>query len=167
LGLFIQRLYLFKVLQDTEKDPALYEPLGSLWDVMGGNRKGLPVMRLVVRHPNTRSETLAKLADGPNPQGLQPDLVANPNLPPEVLARWLDSTDPTVEYGLASNPKLPQRAMDRLAKSGDRNVRLALTWNPGTPREILDRLSVDADALVARNAAQAIESRVKAISGAR
>jgi len=46
----------------AEKDPELYEALGSLWDVMGENRKGLPVMRLVARHPNTRAETLARLA---------------------------------------------------------------------------------------------------------
>lgn len=34
------------------EDPALSEPMGSLWDVMGENRKGEPVMALAARHPN-------------------------------------------------------------------------------------------------------------------
>lgn len=46
----------------AETDPALREPLGSLWDVMGENREGLSVMRLVARHPNTGADTLARLA---------------------------------------------------------------------------------------------------------
>lgn len=34
------------------EDPALSEPMGSLWDVMGENRKGEPVLALAARHPN-------------------------------------------------------------------------------------------------------------------
>jgi len=34
------------------EDPALSEPMGSLWDVMGENRKGDPVLALAARHPN-------------------------------------------------------------------------------------------------------------------
>jgi len=33
------------------EDPALSEPMWSLWDVMGENRKGEPVMALAARHP--------------------------------------------------------------------------------------------------------------------
>lgn len=36
------------------EDPALAEPMWSLWDVMGENRKGEPVKALVERHPNFR-----------------------------------------------------------------------------------------------------------------
>jgi len=36
------------------EDPALAEPMWSLWDVMGENRKGEPVKALVARHPNFR-----------------------------------------------------------------------------------------------------------------
>jgi hypothetical protein len=43
------------------EEPRLYEPMGSLWDVMGENRKGLAVMRLVARHPNTPPATRARL----------------------------------------------------------------------------------------------------------
>jgi hypothetical protein len=34
------------------EDPALSEPMGSLWDVMGENRRGEPVLALAARHPN-------------------------------------------------------------------------------------------------------------------
>jgi hypothetical protein len=34
------------------EDPALAEPMGSLWDVMGENRSGEPVLVLAARHPN-------------------------------------------------------------------------------------------------------------------
>ena len=45
------------------EDPALYEPMWSLWDVMGENRKGLPVMRLVAAHPNASRATVARLEE--------------------------------------------------------------------------------------------------------
>ena len=35
------------------EDPALFEPMWSPWDVMGKNRKGIAVMRLVASHRNT------------------------------------------------------------------------------------------------------------------
>jgi hypothetical protein len=34
------------------EEPALSEPMGSLWDVMGENRRGEPVLALAARHPN-------------------------------------------------------------------------------------------------------------------
>lgn len=148
-----------------QPDPELYERMGSLWDVMGENRKGLAVMRLVARHPNTDSATLAKLADaqyaGPNAQKLVTELAANPRTPLPVLERWLDSTDYRVEWGLALNPKTPQNVLERLSASQNLYTRLNLAYNEATPREILDRLAADADESVARNAKQAIERRTK------
>ena len=141
------------------QDPGLYEPLGSLWDVMGENRKGLAVMRLVAKHPNTDGEALARLADGPNVQAILTELAANPRTPLPVLERWFDSTDDAVEWGLALNPKTPQRVMERLAASRNLYTRLNLAYNKATPREILDRLANDKDESVVRNAAQAIERR--------
>ena len=52
----------------SKMEPELYEPLGSLWDVMGANRKGLAVLRLVAHHPNTLGTTLAKLEAAPQAQ---------------------------------------------------------------------------------------------------
>jgi len=90
------------------RDPELYEPMGSLWDVMGENRKGLAVMRLVARHPNTDPATLAKLAAGPNAHSVVHEFAANPRTPMPVLERWFDSTDYLIEWGLALNPQTPQ-----------------------------------------------------------
>ena len=46
------------------EDPALYEPMWSLWDVMGENRKGSAVMGLVAAHPHVSSATVARLRRG-------------------------------------------------------------------------------------------------------
>ena len=143
------------------QDPELYEPLGSIWDVMGENRKGLAVMRLVARHPNTDGATLAKLADGPQAGKIITELAANPRTPLAVLQRWFDSSDYRVEWGLALNPKTPQRVMERLSASQNLYTRLNLAYNGATPREILDRLATDADESVSRTAKQAIERRKK------
>lgn len=43
-------------------DPALRESMGSVWDVMGGNREGASVLRLVARHPATPPDVLRRLA---------------------------------------------------------------------------------------------------------
>ena len=144
-----------------QQDPELYEPLGSLWDVLGENRKGLAVMRLVAKHPNTDGATLTKLAGGPHAWKVVTELAANPRTPLPVLARWFDSSDYLVEWGLALNPKTPQRVMERLSASPNLYTRLNLAYNKATPREILDRLAGDAEESVARNAAQAIERRKK------
>jgi hypothetical protein len=48
-------------------DPQLFEPLASLWNVLGANRKGLAVMRLVAEHPNAGSATLERLAQSADP----------------------------------------------------------------------------------------------------
>lgn len=141
------------------RDPDLYEPMGSLWDVMGSNRKGLAVMRLVARHPNTDAATLEKLALDPDAQHVVHELAANPKTPMAVLERWFDSTDYLIEWGLALNPKTPQRVMERLAASSNLYTRMNLTYNSATPREILDRLAQDPDEVLARNAKLAIEHR--------
>lgn len=43
-------------------DPALRESMGSVWDVMGANREGASVLRLVARHPATPPEVLRRFA---------------------------------------------------------------------------------------------------------
>jgi hypothetical protein len=138
-------------------DPALYEPLGSLWDVKGENRKGLSVMRLVARHPNTLPTTLAKLDAGPNAGKLDYEVLANPHAPADVLARHADDTHYLAEWGLALNPNTPRPVMERLARSQNIYARMNLTYNPGTPRDILERLARDPDPILSRNASQALE----------
>lgn len=141
------------------RDPELFEPMGSLWDVMGTNRKGLAVMRLLARHPNTDPATLEKLALDPDAQHVVHELAANPKTPLPVLERWFDSTDYLIEWGLALNPMTPPRVMQRLAASSNLYTRMNLTYNSATPREILERLAQDPDEILARNAKLAIERR--------
>jgi hypothetical protein len=47
----------------TLEDPELHEAMWSPWDVMGENRKGLAVMRLVASHRNASDATRALVAE--------------------------------------------------------------------------------------------------------
>jgi hypothetical protein len=141
------------------EDPALYEPMGSLWDVMGENRKGIAVMRLVANHPNASGGMLARFADGSHVDTLRHELARNPNTPMRVLARWFESDDYLVEWGLALNPNTPPEVMERLSKSTNRYTRLNLAYNKATPTVILERFLEDPDEILVRNARQALERR--------
>lgn len=105
------------------EDPDLYEPMWSLWDVMGENRKGLAVMRLVARHPNAAGATLARLEAHPQAQELITEILANPNTPAQVLAKHYDDTHYRAEWGLALNPRTPRAVLERLSKSDNPHSR--------------------------------------------
>ena len=102
------------------EDPALYEAMWSLWDVMGENRKGIAVMRLVARHRHASAATLERLEARPQAQELITEILANPNTPPQVLARHFDDTHYRAEWGLAMNPNTPPKVLERLARSDNR-----------------------------------------------
>jgi hypothetical protein len=140
-------------------DPELYEPMGSLWDVMGENRKGIAVMRLIAVHGNARGETLARLAASPQADKLRHELARNPNTPTDILKGWFDSSDYLIEWGLALNPKTPPAVMERLSRSENLYTRMNLTYNAATPAAILQRLASDSDELLARNARTALDRR--------
>lgn len=142
-------------------DEELYERMGSVWDVMGENRKGLAVMRLVALNPNARADTLARLAAAPRNDYVLGDVLRNPNTPVKSMAPHFDSTEYLVEWGLALNPNTPPAVMARLSRSENVYTRLNLSYNGATPVELLERLAKDGDASVARNAAHALEQRRK------
>jgi hypothetical protein len=137
----------------------LFEPMGSLWDVKGENRKGLAVMRLVARHPNASAATLARLEAHPRAERLLTELLANPNLPAAVLAKHTNDTLYLAEWGLALNPNTSPEVMERLSRSENLYTRMNLTYNKATPRELLLRLAQDPDPLLAHNARLALERR--------
>ena len=141
------------------EDPALYQPMYSLWDMLGRNREGLAVMQLVARHPNVSDATLARLAAHEGAPQVLRDVLANPKTPVSVLARHYGATTPLPESGLALNPKVPQQVLMRLATSLNPDTRLNLTRNNSTPRESLDLLARDPDSSVARGAKEEIERR--------
>ena len=143
-------------------DPALYERMGSLWDVMGENRKGLAVMRLVASHPNVEPATLERLAAAPDADHVLHDVLRNPKTPISVLQRHFHSASYLVEWGLALNPNTPPPVMERLSRSVNLYTRMNLTYNEATPPEILERLAKDPDDLLARNAARALQRRATA-----
>ncbi|MBM3345855.1 MAG: hypothetical protein FJY55_05080 [Betaproteobacteria bacterium] len=147
------------LLPEVLPEAELYEPLGSLWDVNLGDRKGLAAMRLVALHPNAGARTLERLADGPKANIIISEVLSHPRTPMKVLSRYFDSKDYLVEWGLALNPNLPVAVMERLSTSSNIHTRFNLTYNRATPRAILERLAQDPDATLARHAKQAIEGQ--------
>jgi hypothetical protein len=145
----------------------LTEPLGSLWDVQGDNRKGLSALRLVARHPNVSPATLEYLAGMPRAQELAvlSDVLRNARTPMAIVMRHVDSADELLQADLALNPNLPPAVMERLARSPNLYVRMNLTWNEATPAGLLEALARDADAIVVRNASQALERRARRSAG--
>jgi hypothetical protein len=140
------------------EDPDLFEPMWSLWDVMGENRKGLAVMRLVARHPSASGATLARLEAHPRSQELITEILANPNTPAHVLAKHFDDTHYRAEWGLALNPKTPPEVMERLARSNNLYARMNLVlYNRATPRPLLQLLANDADAFLAQKARERLK----------
>ena len=98
------------------EDPPLYESMWSLWDVMGENRKGLAVMRVLARNRNAPPAALERLAAHPQAQEMITEILANPNTPQAVLARHYDDPHYRAEWGLAMNPKTPRDVLERLAR---------------------------------------------------
>ena len=140
------------------EDPDLFEPMWSLWDVMGENRKGIAVMRLVARHPNAPAAALVRLEAHPRSPELVTEVLANRNAPEPLLAKYYADTHYRAEWGLAMNPKTPPAVMDRLARSENRHARLNLVlYNPATPRELLERLAGDPDPFVAERARERLK----------
>jgi len=133
-------------------DPRLHEAIGSVFkDVMGRNRKGLAVMRLVAQNPNVRPDTLELLAGSPDPY-VRGDVAANPKLSATALERLGSSQDYLVMWGVSRNPSASLEVLERLSRSGDRYTRLHVASNPTASAEVRERLMRDPDELV-RNAA--------------
>ena len=125
-------------------------------------------MRLVARHPNVSPATLEYLAGLPRAQELAvlSDVLRNAKTPVAVMMRYVDSPDELLQADLALNRNLPPPVMERLAASPNRYVRMNLTWNEAAPGSVLERLAQDSDAIVSRNASQALERRVRQAAGA-
>jgi hypothetical protein len=140
-------------------DDVYYEAMGSFWNVLGANRKGLALMRLIAYNPNVSPATLERLATGPHADKVLHDVLRNPATPMKVLEPHFESTDYLVEWGLALNPNTPTTVMERLSRSKNLYTRMNLSYNQATPPEILRRLAQDPDETLARNARQALERR--------
>jgi Leucine rich repeat variant len=136
----------------TRKDPELHEKLSSIFDVMGSNRHGLAVMRLVARNPNVDETTLELLAQSNNGYVLS-DVAMNPKLQVESLRRLEQRADPILEWSISRNPKTSPWVLQRLAGSQDAHVRSNVASNPSTAPADLVRLASDPQFAVRRNVA--------------
>ncbi len=93
--------------------------MGSVWDVMGSNRKGLAVMRLVARNPNAGAAALEHLAARPEAEYVLSDVLANRKTPMRVLERHFGTANYLAKWGLAQNPAVPRAVLERLANDPD------------------------------------------------
>jgi len=143
----------------------LHSPLGSLFfDVLGGNRKGLAVMRLVARHNNVTTETLEILAKSQDDYVLS-DVVANKKISESNLRRILNKGGYLIEWGASSNPSTPSELLAILAKSSNEYTRANVARNPNTRSSDLTLLSEDANwnvrGQVALNPSSSLETVAK------
>jgi hypothetical protein len=125
----------------TRQDVQLHQKLGSLFDVMGSNTRGLAVMRLVARHPNVDADTLEILSHSDDDYVLS-DVALNPKLAEPALSR-LERGGPELDRALAHNPKTAPPVLARLSRSSNAWVRAAVATNPGTPADVLEALRHD------------------------
>ena len=126
----------------TMDRPELYERMGSSFDVMGKNRKGLAVMRLVAGNPNTSAEDLEHLATSTNEYVLG-DVAASPKLSAATLEKLANRGGYLIDWGLATNSKSPGRILSNLAEKQNEYTRSYVAMNQSTRAEILTMLSND------------------------
>jgi len=67
------------------------------------------------------------------------EVAANPNTPPEILAKLAKDKDADVRVAVAKNPNTPRHILIELAYDPD--SLLAVAKNPNTPRHILAKLA--------------------------
>jgi hypothetical protein len=156
-------------------DPALHERMGSLFPLLGTNRRGLAVMRLVARHPNVTTAALVHLSQSPDGYVLG-EVAGNEKTPVDLLRRLHARGGYLMEWGLARNPRTPPEILHTLASSSNEytrgsvahnsatrtedleqlvgdpvwHVRRSVAMNPAAPEELLERLAGDGDDRVSR-----------------
>lgn len=136
----------------TSPDPELHRRMGSVFDLMGANRKGLAVMRLVARHPNVAPEDVEALAGSPD-EMVVGDVAANEKASEVTLRRLAGRGGYLMEWGIARNPKAPPDLLEQLGASANEYTRAWVASNPGTPVVRLERLSQDSNWNVRRGVA--------------
>ena len=124
------------------QDPDLHRKMGSLFPVMGNNRKGLAVMRLVANHPNVDDRTLRLLALSPDEYVLG-DVASNEKTPADIILRFSKARGYLMDSGLARNPKTPPEILHEFAQSDSQYTRASVAGNPNALPDDLMRLAED------------------------
>jgi hypothetical protein len=121
-------------------DHSLQEAMGSLFPVLGENRNGLAVMRLVVHNPNVSPATIEYLANTSNVDYVLGDIAGNPKTSVETLRRLETKKNYLIDWGLAQNTKTPVDVFTKLLnrkKYFPQSTTLnMLLRNPSAPSEI-------------------------------
>lgn len=120
--------------------PALHKAMGAAPEIMGENRKGLAVMRLVALHPNVTPGTLSTLSQSPVDY-VMGTVAGNPLTPVADLERMFSEQKGTssfylIEWGLASNSRTPLSIIVQLAQSNNEYTLRKLKRNSSTPESI-------------------------------
>jgi hypothetical protein len=130
------------------------------------SRRGMWVRQLVVRHPNTSPDTLARLVCDAEPK-IREWAAVHPNAPQETIQtliragsstdyqgfappdstlpaealRQLSTLGPWAEWVVAANPNTPPDLLETLSQSEDGQVRQFVAENPNTPQTAVTRLA--------------------------
>jgi len=114
----------------------------------------------MARNPNTRTDTLERLAHG-RKDAVRWAVSQHPNTSPDVLTQLADDDHPEVRSGVARNPNTPAAMLVRLADeetpppgpSSAPVVMGALAENPNTPADVLARLADNPESSVRQRVA--------------
>lgn len=133
----------------AQSDPELYGKMWSTPEIMGGNRRGYAVMRLVAFHENVTEEILMELAEKSEPY-LLGDIAGNSKTPQATLEKIYKDTDNNstyaylIEWGLSQNPNAPLHILISLANSRNQYTLRNLQNNPAIPaathQEVVSRI---------------------------
>lgn len=126
-------------------NPELHQRMWSVWPVMGGNAKGLAVMRLIVRNSNVSTSTIEYLASSSQDDYVLGDISQNPKTSIETLRRLEGQEKYLIDWGLARNPKTPPDVLSRLLNREkhftQRTTLEVLLGNQSTPSGIRNKAS--------------------------
>ena len=126
-------------------DPSLQDAMGSLFPVLGDNRKGLAVMRLVIRNQNVSASTIEYLANSSQVDYVLGDIAGNPKTSVETLRRLEIKKNYLIDWGLAQNQKTPHdvfaKLLEREKYFTQRTTLEMLLRNPSVPSEVHTKAS--------------------------
>jgi hypothetical protein len=123
------------------RDSSLHDRYGGTQELMGNNRKGLAVMRLVAAHPHVESSTLELLASSRDAYVLR-DVAAHKLTPQPVIERLYRegrnaSNAILIDGGLATNIAAPAGILGEIAKQSRNQYTLhSLANNTGAADDL-------------------------------
>ena len=133
-------------LSDPSLNTSLQDTMtGLLFPVLGDNRKGLAVMRLVVKNPNVSASTIEYLANTSQVDYVLGDIAGNSKTSIETLRQLETKKNYLIDWGLAQNQKTPPdvfvKLLEREKYFTQRTTLEMLLRNPSTPPEIRTKVS--------------------------